>query len=336
MNTTSPLPFGNNWAVRHHSGSALMDDFQRHNRPISDVWFKMKSKTSSMSTEIQIGGLSLIAVRSDPVCFNSVPDAQLTLVLPMDGSGIISDGVSSAHWTGGDQILRTSHQRSVEFAYDRMSIVTIRPDFAVLSREAKRLYPSFDKFMDRLKESGSTAFSSKYNGIDYSGLLLKLFKIIDDCGGDRVLLQRIRIDAAITRAIVMLIAQQTDQAEIQSPSRSLPHALSKVDIVCDHIQGSAGSPMTIGDMEEISGLSEQELDDAFRSRFNCSPQEWQRNSLLDRAHHLFSSRENTPSVKSVSYELGFSSVGSFSSHYRRRFGEFPSDTKSTVRRPGSH
>jgi AraC-like DNA-binding protein len=313
-----------------------MADFQRHGRPISDVWFKARNQTSSVSSEIRIGGLSLIAVRSDPVCFNSVPDAHLSLVLPTIGSGVISDGISSARWTGAGHILRTSHQRPVEFAYESMSIVTIRPDFADLAREARRLFPSFAGFVDRLKESRSAALAPGLNGTDYAGMLLKLLRIIDDCAGDRALLQRIRIDTAITRLIVSLIAQQAGYAAPGREPAGRHRGTPKIDVVCDGIQSSIGTPLTVGDMEDLSGLPAQELAAAFSSRFGCTPQEWQRNCLLDRARHLLSSRENTPSIGSVSRELGFSSAGSFSAHYRKRFGELPSHTRSAPRGSRRH
>jgi AraC family ethanolamine operon transcriptional activator len=76
----------------------------------------------------------------------------------------------------------------------------------------------------------------------------------------------------------------------------------------------------------VSQLSGRSLNYAFQSRFNCSPQEWQRNFLLDEARRLLTTPENNASIKNVSYELGFSSASSFASHYKKRFGESPSET----------
>lgn len=336
MNESASLPFGTGWAIRHRKDSELMDCFQRHARPISDVRFRNRQRTSSVSTEIQIGGLSLIAVRSDPVCFTSLPDSHLSIVVPTSGRGTLSDGVATVHWSGNSQVLRTSHGRSVEFGYDDVCFVAIRPDFEALSREAARLHPSCRNVLDRLTESGSEAFAAIHHGVDYSALILGFFKMIDACSGDAELLRRIRLDAAITKLIASLVVQKMDLPATQAAPVRAPDMGPGIDAVCDRIQSSIGTPLTIDEMQDVSGLSALELNEAFKRRFGCTPQEWQRNCHLDRARQLLGARENVPSVERVSHELGFSSVQSLLWHYKKRFGELPLSMTATAARTRRH
>lgn len=76
----------------------------------------------------------------------------------------------------------------------------------------------------------------------------------------------------------------------------------------------------------LTGLTGRALNYAFNSRFGCSPQEWQRNYLLDEARRRLLETSQTQSVKSIAFELGFASSSSLASFYRKRFGELPSDT----------
>ena len=67
MQQTGTLPFGNAWAVRHQTDSALMAEFQRQKRPISDLWFADKGSAFSETSEIRIGNLSPCSLRGFPL-----------------------------------------------------------------------------------------------------------------------------------------------------------------------------------------------------------------------------------------------------------------------------
>jgi len=73
----------------------------------------------------------------------------------------------------------------------------------------------------------------------------------------------------------------------------------------------------------------------FLRRFDCSPQEWQRNFLLVSARQLLTGICYKGSVKSLTCDLGFTPPGSFASHCRQRLGERPSLSRAVPPGGGS-
>lgn len=101
----------------------------------------------------------------------------------------------------------------------------------------------------------------------------------------------------------------------------------RLDVVCDLVRTACERSITLTEMEEISGLSARALQYAFRSRFGCSPMEWQRRERMQLARRrlLFAAPGET--ITSIAYAMGFSSSAAFSTQYRRYFGETPSQVQ---------
>jgi len=158
--------------------------------------------------------------------------------------------------------------------------------------------------------------------------LRNLLAIVDNCACDEGFLARIGIEDILNSMLAELIVSQAGHTGSSDTPSRLPRSMRAVDIICDHIKQNIGEPLTITRMEKMCGLTGRALNYAFHARFNCSAQEWQRSFLLDEAHKRLNTAEPCLSIKGLSYELGFSSAGSFSAHYRERFGERPSETIS--------
>lgn len=94
-----------------------------------------------------------------------------------------------------------------------------------------------------------------------------------------------------------------------------------------HLQDS----LTIERLARIAGLSPYHFIRAFRGETGTTPHQYVRQRRLERAKHLLAT---TPmSVTEVCEAVGFESLGSFSSLFRRTTGKSPAAYRTSRRRP---
>lgn len=100
-----------------------------------------------------------------------------------------------------------------------------------------------------------------------------------------------------------------------------------LDVICDLVRTAHDRPLTLTEMEQLSGLSARGLQYAFKGRFGCSPMEWQRRERMQLARRrvLFPAPGET--ITDIAYAMGFSSSAAFTTQYRRYFGETPSEAR---------
>jgi AraC-like DNA-binding protein len=111
-----------------------------------------------------------------------------------------------------------------------------------------------------------------------------------------------------------------------------PASAAAVRRATEFIVAHLAEPISLGDLERVSGLAARTLQVAFRKFLNCSPREWiqQRRLLLARERLL--SGADVATVAAVAESCGFTRLGAFAAAYARRFGESPSETLRRRRR----
>lgn len=93
------------------------------------------------------------------------------------------------------------------------------------------------------------------------------------------------------------------------------------------IEERAHEPITTGDIAEYVGVSTRSLFAGFRKYRNVSPMRYLKEVRLDRVREqLRQGRTRETTVTSVAYQWGFYHLGHFTTDYKRRFGEPPSET----------
>lgn len=90
-------------------------------------------------------------------------------------------------------------------------------------------------------------------------------------------------------------------------------------------------PVTIADIAAAAGTGVRSLQITFRREVGLTPMEYLRDARLATARTelttgIDAASGEPPTVAAVALRWGFSNAGRFSSAYRRRFGEYPSDT----------
>jgi len=88
-------------------------------------------------------------------------------------------------------------------------------------------------------------------------------------------------------------------------------------------------PLSIAEVAREAAMSPFHFIRRFESVFGTTPHQFRIQSRLDRARHLLALSDY--SVTDVCMEVGFSSLGSFSALFARRFGKPPSAYRRQVR-----
>ncbi|MGE0703507.1 MAG: helix-turn-helix transcriptional regulator [Vicinamibacterales bacterium] len=97
----------------------------------------------------------------------------------------------------------------------------------------------------------------------------------------------------------------------------------------DLLQAPDEPAPTIEQLAREVGISPFHLIRQFQAVFGVTPHQYRIQARLDRACRLLASGDL--SVTDVCMEVGFSSLGSFSALFTRRFGETPSEYRARVR-----
>lgn len=108
---------------------------------------------------------------------------------------------------------------------------------------------------------------------------------------------------------------------------SEPLASGAVRSACDLINGALSEPLSVVDVAASIGVGVRSLQDGFRRQLETTPSRYIRDRRLERARAVLEeSVQGQTSVTEVALSLGVTHLGRFSVHYRRAFGESPSQT----------
>lgn len=115
--------------------------------------------------------------------------------------------------------------------------------------------------------------------------------------------------------------------ELLAPRRERVHP-RRVQRVVDLILERPCDPLTSGDLARAAGVSARSLQEAFREHVGTSPMAYLRSVRLAGAREELAAADpaDGTSVTDVAHGWGFGHVSRFAEHYRRRYGETPSET----------
>ena len=101
--------------------------------------------------------------------------------------------------------------------------------------------------------------------------------------------------------------------------------------LCERIRQNPAHPLTLVDMERLSGFSRRSLENEFHRQFGCSPVKWQQTERLSQAREYLTAETGKVVISEVAQEYGFTSASKFIAYYKRFFGETPKDTAIRMR-----
>jgi AraC-like DNA-binding protein len=110
-----------------------------------------------------------------------------------------------------------------------------------------------------------------------------------------------------------------------TPTRTLVRLCRARDLLRDCL----AEPVTLADCAAEAGLSPWHLLRAFRDAFGETPREFLTRLRIERARHLLTVTGR--SVTDVCLDVGFSSLGTFSTLFKRHVGDSPAQFRRRVR-----
>jgi AraC-like DNA-binding protein len=100
----------------------------------------------------------------------------------------------------------------------------------------------------------------------------------------------------------------------------------------DLADGRYFEPLTVADLARAAGLSPAHFSREFRKAYGEAPHQYLLTRRLERAAALL--RNTDRSVTEICFDVGLSSVGSFTTSFRRVYGRTPRDYRSAF--PPAH
>ena len=101
-----------------------------------------------------------------------------------------------------------------------------------------------------------------------------------------------------------------------------PHALTRLCRARDELRDTLASPVSIHHVAQAAGMSPYHFIRRFEAVFGETPHQFRTCARLERAKHLLAL--SNQSVTDVCMEIGFASLGSFSTLFAQRVGVAPS------------
>jgi AraC-like DNA-binding protein len=112
---------------------------------------------------------------------------------------------------------------------------------------------------------------------------------------------------------------------ISSSASALPRICRARDLIRDYYTAE----VTLGDCAHEAGLSPWHLLRSFRDAFGETPKEFHTRLRLEQAKHLLTVTDR--SVTEICFDVGFSSLGTFSALFKRQVGFSPKAFRRKIR-----
>ncbi len=318
-----PLAFGND-------NAKITEDLAEASETIARIVPSMRltpaSSEQGFRTRISscsIGGVRMVA-NAATVCRMDVEESRgWHLILPLIGKAALhSDGRKFDLHSGASAMLMPNMKRFGERTPSSVMIAAIdiarlQAVMATVAGHATDPVQMEERPLLLIMQGNPALFRS----------FLHLCSLIDATRPADGLGETLGLDDLLYRWIGSALSMGGGEAS-RRVRRSAPALL---DGVCDLVRSTTHRPLTLTEMAESADLSVRALQYAFKTRFGCSPMEWQRRERILMAHARLSNLAAEETVTSVAHSMGFSSSAAFATLYKRQFGESPSQTVQRYR-----
>jgi AraC-like DNA-binding protein len=324
------LPFGNRDALCDTSIESLYEVVTRAVPGRFDIadnsnanFFLQKSNTAS------IGALRLAATASTPILVRRDDVPYATFRIPTVGNGLYRIGKRQVvEQTGQTAILLSGAPREAQVlgpSYASVHAVlekdTLRDTLATMLGLKE---PRDTKNLLRLNEDRELPL--RLAGLSFDDIFRRYFGLIDTMAQQPSAPAMLGLDDAFYRAFVTLLAPALVFGDASQHIGRQSKKADVLSLVCDYIQSRLEQPITLTELEQMSGLSARSLQYAFLNRFQCSPTEWIRRERLSLARERLTASSEDTTVTAVALSCGFGHLGLFARYYHEHFGEYPSAT----------
>lgn len=323
------IPFGKSTAYRNNSINAFYDMASRVTSTLESYEaIGNGADFSHLGAYVGLQDLSLMASCSTPVHYRVSDDQSHYFVMPFKGEASCSIGrkhyVSSPD--NGAMII-PGEARSGETTELVMLQATLNT--ARLKETAQVMLSDHDPGVLTRRLQSPVLLSKASGPIQFQTVFEQICAFIDSFELSTDALTRIGFDDFFYRAVVSHVFHDRFSDQV-GPIKGLRKA-SPVDKICEFIDANLTRTIYLTELEKIGHLSARSIQYEFVKRFGCSPMAWILERRLILAHQLLKRADACESVTDIATNCGFTNLGRFSTCYRAKFGETPSDTLRRVR-----
>lgn len=245
----------------------------------------------------------------------------ILLQMPIRGEERVELGNDRVRCTPKTGVIINAQTKSViNHAVDTEKLI-IRIDRSLLENTCQQI---LGRTLHDTLEFDSVLPLNTPDGVRWLGMMSWIYDYLSD---DNDNLSQLMIPQLESSLVNMLLSIQPHNysAELLSDTPSLaPHFIKRVE---NYIEENAHEPITINDMAEYAGVSSRSLFTSFRRYRNTSPMRYLKEIRLRYVYEeLQRGTVGAETVTAVAFKWGFSHLGHFSTDYKRRYGESPSET----------
>lgn len=245
-----------------------------------------------------------------------------TTALVLRGTGLIAVRRQEQRFTAGDAVMVPLDQPSSAAMADA-GYLTLQVPWAtlcVLAEEGAGIPAGSLRFE-------STAPVSAARQRAYAGTAAFIYEELLTSGIDEVDFRLVQAMTGLAAAAMLETFPNTTMTvdHLPGPGWVTPASVRRA---ATFIHEQAGQPASVTDIAAAAGLTPRALRHAFRSRYDITPIQYQRQVRLERARLELLNAEpgDGVTVASIARKWGWASPSRFTTAYRQRFNTQPSDT----------
>lgn len=326
--TVTPLLFGNDSCTSYVDPGVLGAAMSAQWRHLQGCDVRpgpraFRGKTASL----QLPGMSLLSIAVTSLRIEVTNNAHTCLAFPLHGHARLRIQGRAFQWgVGSGSLFVPAGSGPQEAESTDQNVLMLQIDRAALDNAARAVLglardEAVDLGCDRPRVLGACA------GLRLEAFARHIGSTIDLHDGDPQLLHRLGVQDFIYRQLVLLFRPDWRSAIPQPPQAAAPQRRRMVDRVCDAMLADLSARFTISELAALGGMSVRGLQYAFQHRFGQSPMQWLRDQRLDHVRRRLQAGAQD-SIGQMALDCGFATASGFSAHYRRRYGELPTATRT--------
>ncbi len=279
-----------------------------------------RSEFASSKAKLDLPDMTLIALSHTPYQLNRIGCASTEIWIPLSGQMAVSDGQSQFHYganraffcTSEIRNIRTTTSSALGLRFDMHKLNAVRS--AMVGSPSLRHVPTHSRIVDL-----------EVQGLNFLALFKNLARQINELQADVVALERLATADSFYRLSASLLEPHLLQ-DGESPKRWPDHTQKRIAELCEFLRAHLGDPISLTEMEQVSGLSARVLQYNFQKTFGMRPKQWLRQQRLHAARAVILKSGERVKLTALAYDFCFPSPSVFSRAYQMEFGELPSET----------
>ncbi|CAK0744393.1 putative AraC family transcriptional regulator [Azospirillaceae bacterium] len=327
-----PLPFGQNIADIERSYYEMGEKLSKKLSWVS-LYEPIGNKNNFLSRTcaVSVGCLTLVSSACTPIRVEVEDAKSPTILIPFSGLCRSTLGQQEFVWNAKECGIfipacprgGISDNRSV-LMYDIDPEKLIETGNCILGNDQ-------DKIID-FELSNIRLLPLSFRGVDFKKFFYGICSLVDTLLSTQQGLDCSGIDDMIYRTTCFMMKPELFLNDV-SVDRKVANR-SKLDRCKEFIRENLTEPLTLTELEKVSGLSRRSLQYCFMKEILKKMQGGQRRRELER--DLLEKAHEERSIKKNKLDAGFQNITFFSCYYKEHFGELPSVTLKAVRSRQCH